>query len=257
MTGLAQVLAATRAIADATPTRATVRSGPFAAYVETGRPDRWFSWAVPDDGAEPTDAEVAALREVFAAHDRVPRVECFPALAPVAVEALLARGFGIELRGPVMTCAAHVQAPAPAGITFELLTPESSDEVIAAYDGVQTRAFGGGTDAPVDLDAYRARLTQHINLLARLDGVPAATGVVTDPVLGCSEVAGIGTEQSLRGRGIAGALVAELTGRAFARGAEVCFLTAGGEDSRRVYERAGFVLAGEYAHLATDAGPGR
>lgn len=46
---------------------------------------------------------------------RAPRLEFLPATAPAAEEALLATGFGIELRMPVMTCAPgdHVTVDPP------------------------------------------------------------------------------------------------------------------------------------------------
>ena len=68
----------------------------------------------------------------------------------------------------------------------------------------------------------------------------AAAGVFTAPADGLSELAGIGTVPAFRRRGIAAALTAALAAEAFARGVELAFLTPGDDDTRRVYERAGF-----------------
>lgn len=248
---LARVQRAIRAAAVAIPTRARVRVGPFDLYCETVRPDHWFTFAVPDDGAEPSAQDVAALREACRLRDRLPRVECLPALAPVAVAALRDGGFAVDLRGPLMICTAPGRAPEVPGLTLEQISPESQDAAIADFDRVQRAAFGD-PPAPVDLAASRSRLAHGTALLARLGGEAVGTGIAVPPTEGCAEIVGIGTLDGFRGRGVAAAVTAALVREAFAAdGTELAFLTPGGPEAQRIYERAGFRGAGEFLHLSS------
>jgi GNAT superfamily N-acetyltransferase len=249
---LARVMRATRTAAAGVPTRRHLQLGPFDLYLETERPLRWFTFAIPQDGARPTAADVARLTDTCRDHDREPRVECLPALAPDAVAALHDAGWVDDLTGPLMICTDPQAAPEVPGLSIEELGPDAPEASIRDYDRVQRAAFG---DPPgdTDVEAFRRRSGTGVTLLARVDGRAAATGVVLTPDAGCAEVAGIGTLPGLRGRGVAGALTAELTARAFALGAELAFLTPGGAESQRVYERAGFRGTGTFLHLSSRA----
>jgi GNAT superfamily N-acetyltransferase len=245
---LRRVQAAIRAAAGMP--REVVDLGPFELYYEPQRSVRWFTYAIPQDDARPDAADVARIVEASTARERIPRVEYLPAVAPAVEDALLAGGFALELRGPLMTCAEPVAAPEVSGLTLELLDRSGPPEPIAAYMRVQRAAFGDDPGDPEgDVAAFRKR-AGGTNLLALIDGEPAATGTLLHPQLGCAEVVGIGTLPAFRGRGVAAAVTAELTRRAFAVGAELAFLTPGGDEAQRIYARAGYAGVGDFLHLS-------
>src|SRR4051794_9934340 len=66
--------------------RDTERVGPFLATFDPHDDLKYLSYAIPDDGARPTPADVAALIAAYARHERLPRLEFLPSVAP-AVEA--------------------------------------------------------------------------------------------------------------------------------------------------------------------------
>src|SRR5450755_913301 len=80
------------------------KAGPCTIGLDghSGHPMRNF--AVPDDGAAPSAADISALVAFFRDHDRIPRLEFIEASAPAVTPALLAAGFTVEGRTPVMAC---------------------------------------------------------------------------------------------------------------------------------------------------------
>src|SRR5689334_15930197 len=66
----------------ASTARRSERIGPFLAGFDLHSADPWRNYAVPDDGARPTPAEVAALVDAFVARGRTPRLEYVPQAAP-------------------------------------------------------------------------------------------------------------------------------------------------------------------------------
>lgn len=249
---LARVQRAIRAAAVSIPSREHHPLGAFDLYVETVRPERWFTFGIPRDDATPGAADVQRLRERCLAHERLPRVECLPALAPAAVAALLDGGFTVELEGPLMTCTAPREAPPVEGLTLEWMGPSSPESSIRAFDRVQRAAFGD-PPAVVDVEASRKRMRRGRSVLGRLDGRPVATGVAVAPTERCAEIGGIGTLEPYRGRGVAAAITAALVAAAFEDDIELAFLTPGGPEAQRIYERAGFRGAGDFMHLESKA----
>jgi GNAT superfamily N-acetyltransferase len=247
---LGRIQQAVRAAA-AVPRR-VIDLGPFELYYESRQAERWFTYAIPREGAVPAPADVARLVEACSARQRIPRAEYLPALAPAVEPALLDAGFGVELRGPLMACSAPQAAPSLQGLTLETLDKTGPFEPLAAFVAIQREAFGDDPGDPqADVDAFRLR-GGGTSVLARIDGVPAGCGTVLHPQLGCAEVVGIGTLPAFRGRGTAAAVTAELTRQAFALGAELAFLTPGGVEAQRIYERAGYAGIGEFIHLSLD-----
>jgi GNAT superfamily N-acetyltransferase len=226
--------------------------GPFLATFNGRSASPFSSYAIPDDGAEPSPGDVAALRAAYERRERIPRLEFLPSVVPAAEAALLAGGFALEARLPLMTCAPG-EAPelaAPDGI--ELVLAASDDELRAGMTVAHT-AFG----EPGEPDAHavartRAMLeTGGIAVLARTtaEGEAVGWGVCTGPADGTTELAGIATSEGHRRRGIAGAIVARVTREAFARGVTTAFLTPGDEGAGRVYTRAGFRTHSEMLHM--------
>ena len=218
--------------------RAVLRVPPFTVTIHPHDPLRYVNYAIPDDGARPDESSIAALRDAFRRHDRLPRLEWVEEAAPGVAEALAAAGMVQELRTPLMAC-----------------TPEELVEVDAAVDGltvaavgdadlrdcarVQRAAFGEpplpGDEAPGD-----PRRRGGGAVLARVDGTPVAAAAWTAVVDGTSEVAGVGTLAAWRRRGLAGVVTAAAARAAFAAGARLCVLSPGDATAQRVYARAGF-----------------
>lgn len=228
--------------------RETARLGPFLATLSPHSDNPFLNYAVPDENASPTPAEVTALVDHYAARGRKPRLEYVPDLAPRVEPALLAVGFVVEARSPLMVLGTFRPAPVPEG--FALAEPKSDDEFRALLT-VLNEAYGG--PPPTDADVARSRERSNdgtITLLARRDGDPAGGGLVIPPEGGLAEVTSIGVRAPYRRRGLAAALVARLTELALARGVENPFLMAASENEARIYARVGYVTRGEMLFIS-------
>jgi ribosomal protein S18 acetylase RimI-like enzyme len=230
-----------------------VRTRAFVIGWDPTTTSRFVSYATPTAGeirAEDVAELVAAFREI----GRLPRLEYVPGFAPALEQLLLQTGFTIEARHDYLACAPEslVIPPVPEGIT--LSEPVTDDD---RRDGcaVQSVAFGDSGVVTGD-DIARVRAYQEkgcVVFIARdASGVCVAAGQASVPGAGLVEVAGIAVAESHRRRGIAGALVAAIAAEAFARGAEGAWLEASGEDSWRVYERAGFKPTGQRLYIALE-----
>jgi GNAT superfamily N-acetyltransferase len=209
--------------------RETVELGGLTATFNREDPLRYRNYAIPGD--PPWD--IGALVEAARARGRLPRLEfvasCFPGLP----EQLEAAGFARESRMDLMTCTEPVALPAPEGVTLELVAGDAPREVVRDLLRATRGAFEDvGEPTETDVERYRGG-----GLLARVGGTPAGGGVFTTPRDGLTELAGIGVLEPYRRRGIAAAVTSAL---AVASGADLAFLTPGDDDTRRVYERAGF-----------------
>ncbi|MBA3944512.1 MAG: GNAT family N-acetyltransferase [Herpetosiphonaceae bacterium] len=232
--------------------RATERIGPFLATFTAHTDNPYLNYALPDDGATPSDEDVAALIVAFAARSRRPRLEYVSRLAPAVEPRLLAAGFMVEDQLPLMICERGEEraVASPAGIDIGLPT---TDADLFGMIAAQNEAFGGAPPAADDVERLRASIEAgQIAVLARVvaTGEVVGGGVCIAPADGISEIAGIGVRGSFRRRGIAGALTARLVDEAFAVGVQTVFLTPGNEAAGRVYLRAGFATAGEILHIS-------
>ena len=133
-------------------------------------------------------------------------------------------------------------------LSLEEIGPSADVAKIRAFDRIQRAAF---EDPPgdVDVEAFRRRAEHATGVLAWLDGQPVAVGVVARAHEGCAQLMGIGTLAGVRGRGVGTAVTLWLGEHALSRDAELLYLTADDERAQRVYERAGFTVAGEFLHL--------
>jgi GNAT superfamily N-acetyltransferase len=196
---------------------------------------------------------VESLVAAYRARGRKPRLEYIPSVAPAVEPVLLAAGFEIEGRLPLMICETPV-FESPPGI--ELIAPSAEDE----FRGV----------AEVQWEAYEEREPMSDGAVAGLrrtadaDGVvvlardaetgePAGGGLCVAPYDGVTELAAIGVRQKFRRRGIAAAMAGWLTDAALAKGMTLVFLMAHGADEARIYARAGFVEHGEVLHISLSA----
>jgi GNAT superfamily N-acetyltransferase len=236
----------------AVTSRELERIGPFLASFDRTSDHPFLSYAIPDEGAEPSSQEVAALREAFTRRGRVPRLEYLQSLAPDVQSALEAGGFVVEADIPLMTCGPGdaVDLAPPEGI--ELVAP-ATDQEIRAGSTVANAAFGEPREAgPEDVARTRRLLGEGgIAVLARdaASGEAVGWGICVPPRDGATELAGIGVAASHRRRGIAGAITSRLAREAFAVGVTVAFLTPGDDGAGRVYARAGFVPHTRMLHM--------
>jgi len=229
--------------------RSTERIGPFLATFSPQSNNPFLNYAVPDDGARPTPDDVAGLTAAYRRRDLVLRLEFLAATAPDAETALLAAGYEVERRIPVMLCppdALRMPEP-PDGI--ELVVPES-DMDFKGMVTAQHEAFGDPT--PPDIAGVRESLAGGgFRVYARdaRTGEPVGGGVAEPVVDGTTEVAGIAVREPYRRRGAGAAITAWLTAAVHEQGAHTVFLTPAGTNEQRLYARVGYQAAGEMLHL--------
>lgn len=232
--------------------RDTERIGSFLATFSRSSDNPFLNYAIPDDNATPTPADVTALIVAYEKRSRKPRLEYIAQLAPNVKEVLIDAGFRVEGHLPLMTCASGAEQilPVPPGI--ELILPVSDADLLATV-AVQNEAYG---DPPPDL-ASIARLRSSlaagaIYVLARITatGEPVGAGVCSVPSNQTTEIAGIGVRAAFRRQGVAGSLTTRLVQEAFAAGVSVPFLMAAHEAEKRIYARAGFSVVGEILHIS-------
>lgn len=235
--------------------RVTEKIGPFLATFSRASQNPFLNYAIPDDGAAPSPGDVAALIEAYRRRGLAPRLEYLPGLAPLVEAALLAGGFSVEGRLPLMVCPPGQlrDLSIPAGI--ELIAPRSDAELLALLTA-QNEAYGEGLPDPAQLEEQRASLAAGgLAALARdaATGEPAGGGVCTVPANQTTELAGVGVREKFRRRGIAGALTSRLARDAFAAGVTTVFLMAAHEAEARLYARVGFSRTSEVLHISLGA----
>ena len=232
--------------------RDTQQIGPFLATFSRHSANPYLNYAIPDDGAAPSLADVKALIAAYSQRGRKPRLEYVAKLAPAVEETLISAGFTVEGRLPLMTCAPGSEKLLPLPPDIELIVPVSEAEILGTA-AVQHEVFTEAAPSPEDIDTLRKTLAAGgIAVLARLaaTGEPAGAGMCTVPAHQTTEIAGIGVRVPFRRRGIAGALTARLVREVFDAGVAVAFLMAGHEEEFRVYTRAGFCAIGEILHIS-------
>jgi len=232
--------------------RDTERVGPFLASFSRRSANPFLNYAIPDDGANPTAADLAALRDAYARRGLRARLEYLPAVSPAVEPALLAGGFEVEGRLVLMEPGADAPAMPPPGV--ELVVPATVDACLDLRRA-QFEAYGEPWE-PTDADAealLRSLGAGGGALLARTaDGQAVGAGEFTVVVGGVSEITSIGVVPAFRGRGIAAALCARLARDVRAAGADTPFLMANDAESR-VYRRVGFESVGEVLHVSVPA----
>jgi len=206
----------------------------------------FFNYAIPDGPpeAEPRSA-LSLLRAEFSARGRRPRIEFIEEYAPRLAAVLRAGGFVEEARQQLMTCTAGDFLPAPGVLDLEIseLDRMSAADQMQAFLTAQRRGFDPENETPATKGEARRfldKLGEGRAFVAWLEGEPAGVGMVTVPLDGIAEIAGLATLAPYRRRGIATALTARAVQSALKRGVEVVCLTAADARARRVYERVGF-----------------
>ncbi|HET6312564.1 MAG TPA: GNAT family N-acetyltransferase [Chloroflexia bacterium] len=236
--------------------REVERIGPFLATFSPGDDNPYLNYAIPDDGARPSSEDVSALVAAYRRHNRTPRLEYLPGLAPDVEAALLEGGLVVEGRPPLMVYepGTEREVPVPAGI--ELVVP-TTDEDLWGMLVAQNEAYGGSAPTVEQVESQRAFLAAGgLGILAREAGTgePAGAGGCTVPANGTTELVGVGVRDKFRRRGIAAAMTAHLVRDALSVGVTTVFLMAAHEAEARIYARAGFSQVGEVLHISL---PGR
>lgn len=226
--------------------RETERIGPFLATFAQDSSHPMANYAIPDDGATPSPSEIALLISAYQQRNLPPRLEFFTEAAPDVEAALIAAGFTLERRVPVMTCTAEDRVDCVAPEHIRLREP-SSDNDFRRLRSVQNVAFG---ESPEVSDAEVERNRHHLTVLAEDGETVVGGGLALDIVSGATEIVGIAVAAEHRGQGIASAITARLTRLAHERGARTAFLTPGDVGIGTVYRRAGYRVAGECVHLS-------
>lgn len=246
MSALAQRVA--RSIQDSLASRNLDRVGPFSVNIDATSTNVWRNYAVPDSGAAPTAADVATLIEFFQSKGRTPRLEYVPFDAPDVEPMLIAAGFQIEGRPPLMACRRGqlTATPEVEGIDIRVVdTPDDLLDTARAQDAAYRSTEPTGPD---DVARLQNTIRHGGSIVLARDsatGAPVGGGLVTGAVDGVSELAAIGVVESHRRRGIATAVTAALTIVALENGAEIVWLEPAGEREAAIYQRAGFVPDGE------------
>lgn len=224
--------------------RRGVKIGPFTIGLDEHSGDKMRNFAVPDDGATPDHTDISVMIAFFRERGRIPRLEFIEASAPGVTAALLAAGFEVEGRTPVLVSVPGLALTprAPHGITVR---EAAGDSDLAAALGVQHIAYEEPSPpGPEDLARLRSVSSRGGVVTVAVDeesGSVAGTGLVDLPGPGSrtGELAAVGVLPEFRRRGIASAVSAHLARTAHARGTSLVFLEAEpGEVS--VYRRTGF-----------------
>jgi ribosomal protein S18 acetylase RimI-like enzyme len=178
--------------------------------------------------------------------------ETTPSLAGAATAA------GLQvLQVPLLVLAREewTPPPAPDGVRLRMLGADDASlpgaqavvELAFAAEGMELGAVG-----PEERDLAKARLGDlgflRDRLRRGLTAMAVAESEADGPLAagahqlaeGVSEVMSVGTLPSARRRGIGAAVTGRLVEDAQARGAEIVFLSAAGDDVARMYERIGF-----------------
>jgi ribosomal protein S18 acetylase RimI-like enzyme len=228
------------------------RVGPFVLLLTDATRLRFLNYAIPDDGAEPNDAELDALVSAFRSADRMPRLEFLPSVAPALEARLTGRGWTVEDRLPLMTCTARSlrDLPPPPGV---IIGAPSDDPALLEMASLQHELF----DDPEPADERSvARLQGTLQRGGRaLTGRDTATGHVVGaaqsgvPAGGATEIVGVVVAPAHRRRGLAAAMVAMLARQGLDGGLATVFLEAArGADG--AYRNAGFLRTSTSVHIS-------
>jgi GNAT superfamily N-acetyltransferase len=228
-----------------------VRVGPFVCRFNPSWSSPYANYAIPDDHAEPTVADIRALISAFSEQDRQPRLEYLPSCAPAVESALLAAGFTVEYRAPVMACPPESLALPPQVPGLEFTEPRTDFE-LDDLATVQHRAFGEDGDPEPGVGTRARRIYENggIVVLARFRGAPAGGGTCSAPVDGLTELAGLAVAERFRRRGIGAAVSAHLTALAHQRGYRVVWLEPADDSVERIYAGIGYRPVGEKLNIS-------
>ncbi len=193
--------------------------------------------------------DIVAMEGFFTTRGRAPRLEAVHQAGDALIPVLEELGWVTEGVYPVY---AWQPALAPeivsvAGIQTMAIPDDAPVDVLQAMMQIGERAFDK-PDAPLPTAdvalASQLRWRGMPKVMAYIDGLPVGSGMLTLPISGCSELAGICTLENYRGRGVATQVVAHLLQIAQSCGITLAYLTAADDAAARIYMRAGFAATG-------------
>ena len=224
------------------PSRTTFNAGGFVIMLTPHDPLIWLNYAVPIGPLTPSSVE--EMVSIFRAEKRAPRLEFFVELWPELPASLDANGFTCEKRMPIM-----VMEPAEwHGFVNMHDVHELGPLEVDRLNPVLAEAYG--MPPPSETDAGDVTMKESLacgralGAMALIDGKVAGGGYAIG-TRAVREVAGIGTREAYRRRGVASAVIANLLDRLFKDGGEVAWLTPGDDSAQFVYARLGFRPIGE------------
>jgi GNAT superfamily N-acetyltransferase len=228
------------------------RIGPFLATFGLHSSGPYLNYAVPDDGSEPTRADVSAL---IAAYDRRglrPRVELVAELCPGGVAVLTSAGFELEGSLPLMVCDDRTLRSVATPIGVEISFPTRETEYMSVVE-VRQEAFEEPGEA-TQFDAARARASVDgggtaVLAIEMSSGQAIGSGACLVPYGGVTELTSVGVRPNWRRRGVGALVTAALTQAALQSGTEMVFLSPAHDEGERLYEGVGFIRAGESLHM--------
>jgi ribosomal protein S18 acetylase RimI-like enzyme len=236
--------------------REQLRIGPFDAFVDHLREPKYYSFALADPGAAAEDlaAALVPLREAFSSRARTARTEFIEEVVPAMEAVLVAGGWQISERIPVMVCTPDRLAPplSPEGLAVQTVDGDSPAELLLGFLRAQRLAFAD--ESPIteeEIARWRERAPRQFAAVGLVGDEISGTAVCTPIYDGVTEVVGVATPRRFRRRGIAAAVTATVVSAAFEAGAEVAWLTAAGPSAQGIYARSGFSVQGTL--LAYDA----
>lgn len=234
--------------------RRQVVAGPLVGLLSDE--DAWFmSGMVAADPGAPFDPEevpwaLDTIRQAFAAEGRWLSAELVDEANPGLAEALAANGMTIVTRPPLLVVEPDgLKMPElPAAVTASVVTTddEQSEANRVAADAYEMEDVGS---------PFQAEPANGGSVLIRWDGVPVATAAWTAVADGVTEIAGVGTAQSHRRRGLGALATAYATQQAFELGgATLAWLTPGDDGADRIYRRLGYEPKATAVHLGDPGG---
>lgn len=221
--------------------------GPFSVVVpETGDEEPWVTLLGPDVSEAGLVEAVPILRAMFGERPSGWQIEYNDAVLPAVEPWLVALGFDLVERNPLMACRPGTFTPfAAEGITLSRLVMGSPLGDLETFQRIRWTDGGEkeGPVPPVERLLRELSSPESVYLLARLGGEPAGTGV-SHPLRGAAEIVGVVTRTDRRRRGVAATMTSDLVARHFESGGDFVFLDASGEAAAAVYERLGFTRFG-------------
>lgn len=235
--------------------------GSLTLFVGSGP---WSYYARPQLGTTAVEARDIERACVRMRELKVPQTFEWVAENTESMRAAVARSGLSTVDGPLLVVADPVDVMLPGDVRMFLVGAD--DPRLADYLRLASRAFSDGEDSDqqgrLAVEPSTAAVT---HLRTRIDDgrtvlVAATSGdrllavgshhpvVVGEEVI--SEIVGVGTLPDYRGRGLGAAVTAALVADA-QQECSLIFLSAGDDDSARVYERVGFAQVGTVCLAST------
>lgn len=230
------------------------RVGPFLIHFDSHSDNPFRNYAVPDDEAKPSARDITRLVAEFRNRGRMPRLEFVTPAAGVE-QGLMAAGFVVDRRLPLMTV--DPDALVDSG-TSEVVRVGRAGSDAHLWAAVRVQHIGYAEDGEVtrhDVDRLRGTVAAGGGVvLAWLDDVVAGAGLFAAPSHGLAEIAAVAVLPEFRRRGVASAVVSELSRAVFDAGATP-YLQTENENEQRLYGRLGYRTVGSLAVLCLPESP--